>query len=102
MSQSVVPIIDIEPYRIGDTAAKQRVAEQVERACRDIGFLTIVGHGVPDTLTTHCYDLAKQFFTCPPRKNRPLPGRGPTRYAAIAASRARACPTRWATRHHQT
>jgi isopenicillin N synthase-like dioxygenase len=65
MSHSVVPVIDIEPYRIGDTAAKRGVAEQVESACRDIGFLTIIGHGVPDALTTRCYNLAKQFFDLP-------------------------------------
>jgi isopenicillin N synthase-like dioxygenase len=36
-----VPVVDL-------SAERSRVVDQVGRACRDIGFLTVVGHGVPE------------------------------------------------------
>jgi hypothetical protein len=42
-----VPIVDIAPYWTGGDAGKRAVAAAVDRACRDIGFLIISGHGIP-------------------------------------------------------
>jgi isopenicillin N synthase-like dioxygenase len=57
-----VPIIDLSPYRSGDPRSKREVARQVGEACRDIGFLTITGHGIPDFLVSDCYEVSKAFF----------------------------------------
>lgn len=77
MSLKSVPMIDVSPFLAGDAAAKQRVARQIGDACRDIGFLTIVGHGVPDSLIQATYDTAKAFFDLPEaeknRVERPAP-----------------------------
>ena len=48
-----VPVIDIAPFLRGAPADKARVAEQVGRACRDIGFLVIQGHGIHPVLMRH-------------------------------------------------
>src|ERR1700678_99631 len=45
-SDSFVPVIDMAPYLAGTPEGKRRVAEQLGRACREIGFYVIVGHGV--------------------------------------------------------
>jgi isopenicillin N synthase-like dioxygenase len=45
-----VPVIDIAPYRTGDEAGRRQVAAAVDRACRDIGFLVISGHGIAPEL----------------------------------------------------
>ena len=42
-----VPTIDLGPYFEGTPEGKQQVAEAVDRACQDIGFLVITNHGIP-------------------------------------------------------
>ncbi len=41
-----VPIIDMSPFYTGSPAERAALAAEVDRACRDIGFLVITGHGV--------------------------------------------------------
>jgi isopenicillin N synthase-like dioxygenase len=45
-----VPVIDIAPYLTGGEAGRRQVAAAVDRACRDIGFLVISGHGIAPEL----------------------------------------------------
>lgn len=42
-----VPVIDIAPFLAGDPNDRADVVARVRRACEEIGFFTIVGHGVP-------------------------------------------------------
>jgi isopenicillin N synthase-like dioxygenase len=60
-----VPVIDIAPFRLGGEADKQAVAEQVDRACRDIGFLVIRGHGVDADLIARTRAVSNAFFDLP-------------------------------------
>jgi isopenicillin N synthase-like dioxygenase len=57
-----VPVIDIASFRTGSFTEKKAVAEQIDRACRDIGFLIIKGHGVPQLLISRMRDVSRQFF----------------------------------------
>ena len=41
------------------------VVDEVGRACREIGFLTVVGHGVPDELVERTASIARGFFDLP-------------------------------------
>src|SRR5262249_33662925 len=45
-ASSFVPVIDIAPYLAGTPDGKRRVAAELDRACREVGFYIIVGHGV--------------------------------------------------------
>jgi isopenicillin N synthase-like dioxygenase len=65
MVRSIVPLIDIAPALNGTDAGKRAVAAQVGRACEEIGFLTVTGHGVPTDLVDAMYSNAKQFFDLP-------------------------------------
>jgi len=60
-----VPVIDIAPFLRGAPADKARVAEQVGRACRDIGFLVIQGHGVDRGLSERMRAVSRAFFDLP-------------------------------------
>jgi isopenicillin N synthase-like dioxygenase len=60
-----VPLIDIGPFLDGTPEAKRGVAEQMRRACEEIGFFTIAGHGVAETLIEDARRLAFDFFVRP-------------------------------------
>jgi isopenicillin N synthase-like dioxygenase len=62
---AAVPLIDLTPFREGTPAGKRAVAARVGRACEEIGFLKIVGHGVPAPLVAAMYDRARAFFALP-------------------------------------
>jgi isopenicillin N synthase-like dioxygenase len=72
-----VPVIDIAPFRLGGAADKAAVAAAVDRACRDIGFLVIAGHGVDAALIERTRAVARDFFALPlaekQRVARPAP-----------------------------
>ena len=60
-----VPVIDVAPFRSGDAAAKQALADAVGRAVNDIGFLVITGHGVDPGLIAAVQRLSNAFFDLP-------------------------------------
>jgi isopenicillin N synthase-like dioxygenase len=70
-----VPVIDISPFLSGSAEGKRLVAEQVGQACRDIGFLVIAGHGIPEELIEATRAVSAEFFALPKaeklRSNRP-------------------------------
>jgi len=63
-----VPIIDLAPYRTGVEMSKRAVAEDIGEACRDIGFLGIAGHGVPQQLIDAVDEVSRAFFDLPPEE----------------------------------
>lgn len=93
-----VPVIDIAPYRTGETASKRRVAAAVGQACRDIGFLVITGHGVPARMIADVDAVSRAFFDLPlaekMKVQRPAPditrGYIPIRAEALERSRGTA------------
>lgn len=60
-----VPEIDISAYLEGDREGTQRIAEEINRACTEIGFFTIVGHGVDREQIEETYGAAADFFRLP-------------------------------------
>jgi isopenicillin N synthase-like dioxygenase len=62
MSQVEVPVIDISGQGASDV---ERIARQIDRAFREIGFMTIVGHGVPRKAIADVDEVVKQFFERP-------------------------------------
>ncbi len=65
MAFKTVPVIDVSPFLAGSAEGKRKVADEVGRACREIGFLLITGHDIPDALIQETYDTAKAFFDLP-------------------------------------
>ena len=85
-SDANVPVIDIAPFSAGGSG-KHRVVEAIARACEDVGFFGIVGHGVDDALIGGIYREGRAFFALPREEKmevgRPAPG--------VAACRGRSC-----------
>lgn len=60
-----VPAINISPFLSGEPEGKQEVVTAVANACRDIGFLVITGHGLPDADLKRAFALTRGFFDLP-------------------------------------
>ncbi len=61
-----VPVIDLTPFVVNGSAAERAaVGEQIDAACRDIGFFTIVGHGIDDDVIAEARRVALAFFDLP-------------------------------------
>lgn len=65
MEEDRVPLIDIAPWRLGGAEDKAAVAEAVDGACRDTGFFTVAGHGVPEALVAATRAASAAFFALP-------------------------------------
>lgn len=53
-----IPIINIAPLLAGDFSP----AQEIGRACREIGFFYITHHGIPQPVIDEVYAQAKRFF----------------------------------------
>ncbi len=60
-----VPVIDLSGFRAGTPAQRAEVAAQVDRAGREVGFLNIVGHGVPGPVVDGLGSAIDAFFALP-------------------------------------
>lgn len=61
-----LPVLDIGPY-LADPEAPQAAAFVAElgRTVHEIGFLYLVGHGIPAELGAAVHDVARRFFALP-------------------------------------
>lgn len=60
-----IPVIDIKPYLEGTADGRMKVAQEINKACEEIGFFIIVGHGVDEALIDKTYRSASDFFHLP-------------------------------------
>ncbi|EIZ77888.1 Isopenicillin N synthase [Novosphingobium sp. Rr 2-17] len=65
ISLEQVPLIDFGPFLGGDAASRQAVADEIARACEDIGFFYLTGHGVPQPVVDAVFAAAADFFARP-------------------------------------
>ncbi|CAN5367319.1 2-oxoglutarate and iron-dependent oxygenase domain-containing protein [soil metagenome] len=66
-----VPIIDISAYTLGGSiGARDEVARQIDKACTEVGFMQIVGHGIPESVTEGLGAAMDEFFSLPLRAKK--------------------------------
>lgn len=85
---SDIPVIDLSSALTGDPDARLRTGQEMDRICREIGFFTITGHGVPAPVMDGLRSVANAFFALPlQEKMRAVhPVRGtPRGYIALGA-----------------
>jgi isopenicillin N synthase-like dioxygenase len=84
MTLSEVPVIDVAPFLAGAPEGKHGVAADVDRACTELGFLIVRGHGVPPDLVADMYDVSRRFFALPLPEKMKARGRDRSRgYGAL-------------------
>jgi len=73
-----IPIIDLSAARTGGLACRQATAREIDATCREIGFFTITGHGVPVATMDELRSKAHAFFALPLAEKckaiHPVPG----------------------------
>ena len=60
-----IPVIDVSGLRSPELPDRQRVAAELGRACREVGFFYVVGHGIPDPIRAAVFEAARQVFALP-------------------------------------
>lgn len=61
----LVPVVDLHPWHGGDERARAALARAVDEACRTIGFMQIVGHGIPGAICAALRSETERFFELP-------------------------------------
>ncbi|MGX9419354.1 isopenicillin N synthase family dioxygenase [Vibrio sp. WJH972] len=60
-----LPIIDISPLNSDHKEDWAPVIAQIDKACRELGFFYVIGHGIPNTQFEHMKATASDFFSLP-------------------------------------
>jgi isopenicillin N synthase-like dioxygenase len=59
-----VPVVDLTGWR-GTGSERLEVAREVDRVFRDVGFMYLAGHGLPQRLLDGAFRAATEFFALP-------------------------------------
>lgn len=59
-----IPVVDLSLLDQGDDAAA-RFRDELRRATHEVGFFTLVGHGIPDELQERLLQTSRAFFALP-------------------------------------
>ena len=65
-----IPSIDISGLYSHNKDARQAVAELIRTACEEIGFFSIIGHGVDSDLIRGMQSSVKSFFSQPEEQKK--------------------------------
>ena len=96
----IFPIVSLRAFETAGRADRALMAAEVDRICRETGFLALTDHGVPQATIDSAWEAARAFFDQPPEVKQqaraPYPGYpygylGPNS-EALAASRGVATP----------
>ena len=60
-----VPVVDVAGLGSPDLAVRTRTAREMGAAARDVGFLYVSGHGLPEALSADLRAAARDFFDLP-------------------------------------
>ncbi len=66
-------MIDLGRFRDGSASQKLAVARTVDRACSEVGFLIVTGHGVPDAVVDATWSIAERYFDLSAAEKRKIP-----------------------------
>ncbi|MEO6502718.1 MAG: 2-oxoglutarate and iron-dependent oxygenase domain-containing protein [Jatrophihabitantaceae bacterium] len=68
---SAIPIIDLQGA--DDPAQEALVADELSRACTEVGFFVVRGHGIDKAIFDDAYDRSRRFFARPVEEKSKYP-----------------------------
>ena len=60
-----IPVIDVSGLRASGPEPRRTAATALGRACREVGFFYVTGHGIPEALRRNVFDAARRLFALP-------------------------------------
>ena len=74
MKNNLIPTININPLIKNDFESKKsiKVIKQMEKACVNIGFFQIIGHGIDKKNIKKVCSVGNKFFNSPEKNKRKL------------------------------
>jgi len=70
LSTDVLPLLDLTAYRSGEPGALEALGGEMRRALEEVGFFSIVGHGVDWGLVEDIYRQAARYHALPDELKR--------------------------------
>ena len=67
-----IPVIDLAESFLDDPDAFEDTAQEVHRACREMGFFYVSNHGIPSEFVAETFAWSKRFFDLPPSEKLAL------------------------------
>ncbi|CAJ2502549.1 Uu.00g099430.m01.CDS01 [Anthostomella pinea] len=64
-NEGTIPVVDLESWLQGSLEDRRRLATDLTGACRRVGFVYVVNHGVPDDLLEEAFGWSKKLFDLP-------------------------------------
>lgn len=73
-SESAIPIVDFAKWTSSSAAEeKLSIAKDLVAACRDVGFVYIINHGVSEELLGQAFKMTKQLYDLPREEKMKAP-----------------------------
>jgi isopenicillin N synthase-like dioxygenase len=63
--RGAVPVVDLRAREFDDPTVRREVAHTLDEVCRDLGFLVVHNHGVPDAVIDAMCTASHAFFGLP-------------------------------------
>ncbi|KAJ9647022.1 hypothetical protein H2199_002008 [Coniosporium tulheliwenetii] len=60
-----VPVVDFSRFLHGSVADKRAIAREIDEAFRNVGFVYLQNHGVPQQKVDECFEWSQRFFALP-------------------------------------
>lgn len=70
---SAIPVVDFGRWADGSAEDRKRIARELTEACREVGFVYVVNHGVATDLVDRAFAWSKKLFALPEETKRLAP-----------------------------
>ncbi len=68
-----IPVVDLGLWTDGSATDRERIASKLTDACRRVGFVYVVNHGVPADLLEEAFAWSRRLFDLPLEKKMLAP-----------------------------
>lgn len=73
VDSGIVPLINFSGFIGGSPETRKEIGDQIFRAMRDVGFIYLQNHGIPQEDVDECFKWSKKFFAMPEENKMKCP-----------------------------
>ncbi len=68
-----IPVVDFKDFTADNAVARLQIARDLVAACREVGFVYITNHGVPEDALAKAFEVSKKFYDLPKEEKLKAP-----------------------------